>query len=214
MSEVFWKTRLAAAPDVIGKKLNLSTGAATIVGVMPDEFDYPLGTEVWVPLLLNPTDGEQRTTHDLSLLGLLKKGVSPHQAATELSSLSARLANAFPGTNADESFALVPLQDLTEGTTNRFITVILGAAGFVLLLACANIGNLQLARATNRLKEIAVRAALGASRYRIARHLLAESLLLSLVAGFLGVFLADWNNYYMKQTFPGWPFASFRVCGL
>ena len=208
ISEVFWKTRLAATPDVIGKKLSFSTGSATIVGVMPDEFDYPLGTEVWLPLLLNPADAQRRATHDLAILGLLKPGVSPRQAAAELASLSARLAAEFPSTNADEAFALIPLQDQTEGTTNRFIAVILGAASFVLLLACANIGNLQLARATNRLKEIAVRAALGASRYQIARHLLAESLLLSIAAGFLGVLLADWNNYYVKQSIPG---LAFRI---
>lgn len=206
VSEAFWRTRLAGARDVIGKKLSLSTGTATIVGVMPDEFDYPLGTEVWLPLLLNPADAQQRTTHDLALLGLLKGGVSQQQAAAELSALSARLANSFPATNADEAFTLAPLQDMTEGTTNRFVLVLLGAAGFVLLLACANIGNLQLARATNRLKEIAVRAALGAGRYQIARHLLAESLLLSSAAGFLGVLLADWNNYYMKQNIPGLAF--------
>ena len=202
VSDAFWKTRLAGAPDVVGRKLPLSTGSATIVGVMPDEFDYPLGTEVWSSLILTPTAAQQRATHNLLLLGLLKDDVSEKQASAELSSISGRLASAFPATNGDEAFQVVALQDLTEGTTNRFVSIILAAAGFVLLLACANIGNLQLARATSRQKEIAVRAALGASRFQITRHLLAESLLLSIIAGCLAVFLADWNNVYTKQNIP------------
>ena len=202
VSEAFWKTRLAGAPDVIGRKLALSTGTATIIGVMPDEFDYPLGTEVWSSLLLTPSDAQKRGTHDILLLGLLREDVREKQAAAELSSISNRLAATFPATNADEAFHIIALKDLTEGTTNRFVSVILAAAGFVLLLACANIGNLQLARATSRQKEIAVRAALGASRFQITRHLLAESLLLSVIAGCLAVFLADWNNVYTKQNIP------------
>jgi putative ABC transport system permease protein len=202
VSDAFWKTRLAGAPDVLGKSLTLSTGTVTIVGVMPDQFDYPLGTEVWSPLVLTPAESQQRNTHSLQLLGLLKPGATLNQAAAEVSSLSTRLASAYPATNSNEAFTVIPLQDLTEGTTNRFVSVILGAACFVLLLACANIGNLQLARATNRQKEIAVRAALGASRFQIARGLLAESLLLSVLAGFLAVLLADWNNVYTKQNIP------------
>jgi putative ABC transport system permease protein len=202
VSEAFWKTRLGGASDVLGRHISLSTGSATIVGVMPDEFDYPLGTDIWSPLILTPSETQQRSSHDLLLLGLLKPDVSAGQASLEASSIANRLATDYPATNADETFTVVPLRDLTEGITNRFVSVILGAAGFVLLLACANIGNLQLARATHRQKEMAVRAALGASRVQIARHLIAESLLLSTIAGCLGVLLADWNNFYTKQNIP------------
>jgi len=202
VSEAFWKTRLAGAPDVVGKHLSLASGDVTIAGVMPDNFDYPLGTEIWSPLVLSPSETQQRSVHDLLLLGRLKPGVTGRQAASEVSALAARLAADYPATNGDESFNLIPLRDLSEVITGRFVTVILGAAGFVLLLACANIGNLQLARATHRQKEIAVRAALGATRFQIARHLLAESLLLSIIAGGLGVLLADWNNVYSKQNIP------------
>jgi putative ABC transport system permease protein len=208
VSEAFWKTRLAGAPGVIGMRLPLASGTATIAGVMPDSFDFPLGTELWTPLVLTPLDAQQRSAHDLLILGLLKSGVSMQQSTLELSSVAARLAEAYPASNGGKAFTVVPLRDLTEGTTNRFLTVILFAAGFVLLLACANIGNLQLARTTHRQKEIAVRAALGASRLQIARHLLAESLLLSVAAGFLGVVLADWNNFYVKQNIPA--LATFR----
>ena len=154
---------------------------------MPDDFDYPLGTEIWSPLNLTPAEAQQRSAHDLLLVGLLKRHVSASQASLEASSIANHLASDYPTTNANETFTVVPLRDLTEGITNRFVAVILGAAGFVLLLACANIGNLQLARATHRQKEMAVRAALGASRFQIARHLVAESLLLTTVAGCLGV---------------------------
>jgi putative ABC transport system permease protein len=200
VSDTFWKARLGGTPDVIGKRLTLSTGTVSVVGVMPDEFDYPLGTEIWTSLILNPAQSQERSTHDLGLIGLLKPGITAKQAEAEASSISKRLAAAYPSSNGDEAFQIVALQDSIDGTTDRFVMVLLSAAGFVLLLACANIGNLQLARATNRRKEIAVRAALGASRFQIARHLLAESLILSCVAGCLAVILADWNNVYMKQN--------------
>ena len=202
ISEAFWKTRLAGSRAVIGQRLPLAGGGATIIGVMPDDFDYPLGTEIWSPLVFTPVETQQRTVHNLHVLGLLRSDTSLAQAGFEAKSIGGRLADEFPATNAEEAFNVVPLRDLTEGTTNRFVGVILGSAGFVLLLACANIGNLQLARAANRQKEIAVRAALGASRFQIARQLLAETLLLSVAAGFLGVMLADWNNYYTKQNIP------------
>jgi putative ABC transport system permease protein len=202
VSDSFWKTRLASSPEVIGRTLNLAQGSFTITGVMPDNFDYPLGTEVWSPLVLTPAEAQQRSVHDLLLLGLLKPGVAASQANSEAAAIAARLASEHPATNRDRSFDVIPLREFSEGVTNRFLSVILSTAGFVLLLACANIGNLQLARAAGRRKEIAVRAALGAGRFQIARHLLAESLLLSIAAGGLGVILADWNNVYSKQNIP------------
>ena len=202
VSEAFWKARLAASTDVIGRRIHLSTGQATIVGVMPDNFDYPLGTEIWSPLVLPPTAQQERSVHDLLLIGLLKPGASSDQASAEVASVAARLAAQYPATNAHRRFTVVPLVNLTEGITNRFVGVILASAAFVLLLACANIANLQLARAVNRRKEIAVRTALGASRAQIVRLLLAESLLLSVAAGGLGVLIADWNNFYTKQNIP------------
>jgi len=202
VSEAFWKARLGGAADVIGQRLQLSGGSSTIVGVMPDRFDYPLGTEIWSPLLFTPAEKQQRSVHNLLLLGLLKPGVTASQARAEFASIGARLAAQYPATNEGRGFNVIPIVDLTEGITNRFVSVILCSACFVLLLACANIANLQLARAVNRQKEIAVRTALGAKPWQIARLLLAESLLLSAAAGLLGVFMADWNNFYTKQNIP------------
>ena len=160
VSEAFWKTRLASSPDVLGHTLHLSQGSFNIVGVMPDNFDYPLGTEIWSPLLLTPADRQQRSVHDLLLVGLLKPGVAASQANSEAAAIATHLAAEYPATNRDRSFTVIPVRDLSEGVTDRFVAVILCTAGFVLLLACANIGNLQLARAAGRRKEIAVRAAL------------------------------------------------------
>jgi putative ABC transport system permease protein len=202
VSEAFWKARLGSAADVIGSRLQLSGGSSTVVGVMPDRFDYPLGTEIWSPLLFTPAEKQQRSVHNLLLLGLLKPGVTAGQAKAEFASVGARLAAQYPATNDGRSFDVIPIVDLTEGITNRFVSVILCSACFVLLLACANIANLQLARAVNRQKEIAVRTALGAKPWQIARLLLAESLLLSAAAGLLGVSMADWNNFYTKQNIP------------
>jgi predicted permease len=202
VSDAFWKSRLGSSPDAIGSRLRLSGGSSIVVGVMPDSFDYPLGTEIWSPLVFTPAEKQQRSVHNLTLLGLLKSGATPSQAKSEAASVAARLAAQYPTTNGDRSFDVVPLIDLTDGVTNTFVGIILCCAGFVLLLACANIANLELARAVNRQKEMAVRTALGANRFRIARLLLAESLLLSTAGGLLGVLMADWYNFYAKQDIP------------
>ena len=141
VSNAFWKTRLAGAPDVLGRRLPLATGTATIIGVMPDNFDFPLGTEVWSPLVLSPKESQQRSTHNLFLLGLLKSGVATRQADADVLSISARLAAAYPATNRDEAFTVIPLRDLTDGVTTRFIFVILGRRRF-----CAPAGLRQYSR--------------------------------------------------------------------
>jgi putative ABC transport system permease protein len=167
---------------------------------MPDSFDYPLGTQLWSPLTLAPTEEHERDAHSLMVLGLLKPGVTAAEAGAEASTIASRLEHEYPKTNQDRSMLVTPLRDMTDQVTDRFVTTLLGAAGFVLLLACANIGNLQLARATNREREIAVRAALGASRFEIARQLFTESVLISAAAGVVGLLLASWNNDLMKSS--------------
>lgn len=202
VSQGFWKSHLGASPDVIGKSISLSREKYTVIGVMPDDFDYPLLTDIWSPLILSSAEKHQRGARDLMVLGLLKDNVSVAQARSEAGAVASRLAQHYPGTNEDRSFAVVPLRELTDTVTSHFLLTLLGAAGFVLLLACANIGNLYMARAASRQKEITVRAALGASRFRIARQLLAESVLISAVAGAVGLLLAAWNNDYAKAGIP------------
>ena len=208
VSQGFWKSHLAGSPDAVGKSISLSGEKYTVIGVMPDDFDYPLLTDIWSPLILSPAEQHQRGARDLMVLGLLKKNVSAAQAHSEAAAVAARLAQQYPGTNEDRSMVVVPLRDLTDTVTSHFLLTLLGAAGFVLLLACANIGNLQVARAATRQKEITLRAAIGATRFQIARQLLVETLLISGVAGGIGLLLAGWNNDYAKA---GIPTAALRI---
>jgi putative ABC transport system permease protein len=198
VSEAFWKSHLASAPDAIGKSISLGGQKYTVIGVMPDEFDFPLTTELWAPLILEPAEQHDRAIHNLTGVALLRANVTVAQARAETAAIASRLAQQYPKTNEGRNLQVAPLTELTEDVTNHFIVTLLGAAGFVLLLACTNVANLQLARAASRQREMAVKAALGASRFQIARQLIAESLLISIAAGLLGLVLASWNNDFMK----------------
>lgn len=202
VSEGFWKSNLAGSAHAVGKTISLSGQKYTVIGVMPDNFDYPLSTDIWTPLILTPAERQLRGTHDLMVIGLTKSGVSAAEAGSEAAAMATRVAKLYPGTNEDRNVVVIPLRDLTDTVTNHFLWILLDAAGFVLLLACANIGNLQMARAATRQKEITVRAALGASRFQIARQLLAESILISGLAGAAGLLAASWNNDYAKKGIP------------
>lgn len=202
VSEGFWKGHLAAAPDAAGKSITLDGRAYAIAGVMPDDFDFPLGTDIWAPLIPDPASRHDHATRDLMVIGLLKPNVSAARASAEAGAIAARLAQQYPTTNEGRGMLAAPLREMAEGVTDRFLWTLLGAAGFVLLLACANVGNLHMARAANRRKEMAVRVALGASRFQIARQLLAESVLISAAAGILGLLLASWDNDYGKSHLP------------
>jgi len=202
VSEGFWKSHLAAARDAAGKSITLDGRAYAIAGVMPDDFDFPLGTDIWAPLIPGPAARHDRATHDLMGIGLLKPDVSAARAGAEAAAIAARLAERYPTTNEGRGMLTAPLRDLAEGVTSHFVWTLLGASGFVLLLACANVGNLHMARAANRRKEMAVRVALGASRFQIARQLLAESVLISAAAGVLGLLLASWDSDRTMSQLP------------
>jgi predicted permease len=212
VSNGFWKSHLAASHDVIGKPLSLGGQNFTVVGVMPDSFDFPLGTELWIPLKLEPAALNERASHDLSVLALLKNGTSIARAQSEAQGVALRLASAFPSFNQDHRFLVRTLSSEADHVTDRFIETLVACAFFVLLLACANIGNLQLARAVNRQKEIAVRTALGASLRQVARQLLTETILLALMAAPVGLLLAGWYNDIGKADIP--PIALRLVSGL
>jgi putative ABC transport system permease protein len=212
LSHGFWQRYLGADSGIIGKSLLLNGQPFTVVGVMPAEFDFPVGAEAWAPLDLNPTERANRSNHYLQVLGSLKPGVSASQAQADLGAIADRLAREYPETNAGHSLRVTGVvDDLTQGS-KQFIAVLMGAAFFVLLLACANVANLQLARATVRQKEIAVRRALGAGRWQIARQLLVESLLVALLGGSAGLLLAAWGIDSTRSTLP--PFIIQHVAGL
>jgi putative ABC transport system permease protein len=192
VSHGFWTSRLASDPSAIGKTVSLNGSAYAIVGVMPEEFNFPLETEMWVPLVLTPAERQDRGAHSISILGRLKPGVSVDQARAEVATLAHQLASEHRDTNENRSFQTVPLLALVDSYSARFLLTLLVTAGFVLLLACANVANLLLVRLADRQREIAIRSAMGASRARIVTQLLVESAVIALVSGAIGLDFAAW----------------------
>jgi putative ABC transport system permease protein len=202
VSDAFWKSQLASVADPLGRTISLDTRTYTVIGVMPEEFDFQLGTELWTPLALSPQEKSNRERTDLYVYGRLKPDTSMEQARSEITSLSAELERRYPKTNRGHGVMINPLSESIDEVTGRFTIILLGAATFVLLLACANVANLQLARSTARQREIGLRAALGASRFRIARELLTESVVIGILGGSVRMLLANWDLHVTKATIP------------
>jgi putative ABC transport system permease protein len=193
ISERLWRTRLHGDASLLGKQLRINGVATPIVGVMPKGFDPLLSnTDLWLPAAFTPEQLADYDNHYLDVIGRLKPGVSLGQAQAELTVIAERLAKAHPVDDKDRTFHVEPLTTALLGDQRSSLRMMLGAVGCLLLIVCANIANLQLARARNREREIAMRAALGASPNRIVRQLLAENVVLGLAGGVLGVFLAYW----------------------
>jgi putative ABC transport system permease protein len=188
-----WKSRYGSDPAVIGHPIKINTLVATIVGVMAPDMKFPFNNDIWVPVsMLPPTMMEsKRGVRSFQVMARLSSGVTLAQARAEVESISARLAHDFPDTNKDVKPSLTTYNERVTGPQIPLIFwSLMGAVAFVLLIACANVANLLLARSAQRSREIAVRVSLGASRWRIVRQLLAESLLLAIVSALLGLLLA------------------------
>jgi len=195
LSEGFWERRFGRDPSVVGRPLSLSGESFTVIGVMPGSFHGSLRqVDVFTPLLrLEGRIGgeDNRGNHPgIYVVGRLKPSVTEEQARTEVVALARRLAEQHPNTNARQSMTLEPLHEAVVGEMRPALMLLLGAVAFVLLIACANVANLLLARAAHREKEIAIRIAMGAKRGRLVRQLLTESVLLSLAGGVVGILLA------------------------
>jgi putative ABC transport system permease protein len=212
LSQGFWNQKLGADPSIVGKPLLLDEEEYTVIGVMPADFDFPVGAEAWAPLDLDPAEQADRSGHYLRVIGRLKAGVSPYQAQADLDAIAARLAKQYPVTNATHGVRVLGLAEDFTSDSPPLLQVLMGSAVFVLLLACANVANLQLARASTREKEIAVRLALGAGRRRIVRQLLVESVLLAILGGGVGVLLAAWGLDLALRSIP--PFFLQHVPGV
>ena len=208
LSENLWRSRFGSSPALIGQSITLDMRTFTVVGILPASFRYPDGAppqDVWIPIAQDPLFGpriSQSGVPVLSGIARLKPDVSLARAQAEMNTLSARLAKEFPEVDSGLTLRIEPYRQFVVGNVKSALLILLGAVGLVLLIACANLANLLLSRATSREKEIAVRIALGAGRARVVRQLLTESALLGLLGGLAGLLLASTGLWSLRSFIP------------
>jgi putative ABC transport system permease protein len=194
LGHALWEQRYASDPNIVGKNVKVDGKNYTVVGVMAKGFDYPMPAEAWIPLSFDTKGRLRRDDRSLFVLGRLAPGVSFAEGAAEMKAIAQRQTETYPDTN--RGFVLRPMelrQFVTGDLTRQYTLMLMGAVAFVLLIACANVANVQFARVTGRIGEFAVRTAMGGSRWRLVRQLLIESILLSTGGAVLGLFLAQWD---------------------
>ncbi|HEY0364848.1 MAG TPA: ABC transporter permease, partial [Pyrinomonadaceae bacterium] len=207
-----WQRRFGGDPNILDKTITINSIVRRVIGVMPERFNFPKGAEVYAPIQMTPELMKSRGNHGYYVIGRLKSSASITSAQAEIDNISARLEQQFPETNKGWGATVFPIGADTVRTYDTALWVMMAAVGFVLLIACANVANLMLARASGRQREIAVRTALGASRWRIVRQLLTESVIVALIGGALGILIGFWgidalragNPADAAKFAPGW----------
>jgi putative ABC transport system permease protein len=199
LSHNLWVRRFGAKPDVIGRTIALNTRSHTVIGVMPPGFKFPKVAALWVPM--PPVVGE-RTDHGWSAIARLKPGVTLEQAQSDMTAVARHIEEQNPVTNEGLGVKLIPLREGLAGDYRKALLILMGVVGLVLLIACVNVANLLLARASARAKEVAIRTALGAGRWRIFGQLLTESLVLGMMGGALGLMPAFWGLDLLLAAIP------------
>jgi len=209
VSDTLWQRRFGSDPSLVGKPITLDGRNFTVIGIAPPGFQYPDKTELWVPplrlvpeLYLNQDVTQTRGMGYLAAIALLKPGVTLPQAAAEMETITTRLRQQYPDTNNRRFNRVVSLHEHLIGDTNKVLWLLLGAVTFVLLIGCANVANLLLASGASRQKEMAIRTALGASRWRVMRQLFTESTILALTGGAAGLLIAFWGLAAITKLLP------------
>ncbi len=202
ISHGLWKRAFASNPNIIGQTISLNARNYTVIGVMPADFQYYRPVEIWSPLAFTPQEATRRAPGNLIVAGRLKQNVTLEQAQSQMTTIARRLEQQYPQANTGLNIPLISLHEHLMGPMRPALFVLLAAVIFVLMIACANVANLLLARAAARQKEIAIRLALGAGRFRIIRQLLTESILLGLLGGIVGLVLAFWGLRFLDASIP------------
>jgi putative ABC transport system permease protein len=203
LSYGLWRQHFGADPQILGKVFRLSGKSYTVIGVAKKDFNFPAGVDIWIPLVLTPTDQQDRKNHNLITFGMLNENVSLPAALAEFTAVDNRAKYRYPDEEKGWDVKMIPIRNfVATDLTDRFALLLLGAVTFVLLIACANVANLQFARATSRQKEIAIRSAMGASRMKITRQLLTESVLLSMSACLFGIVFAELGIQLLRFYMP------------
>jgi putative ABC transport system permease protein len=203
ISHAFWQNRLSSNPSLIGQPLKLNGKNYTLTGVLPADFEFNGETDIFVPLGLNADKMMDRGSHPgIYVVGRLKQGLTIEQARASMANVTSNLGQQYPESNAGNSAVVISLYEDTVGNIRTPFLILLGAVALVLLIACANVANLLLARSATRQKEMAIRGAVGATRSRLVRQLLTESVLLSLAGGLLGLLIAVWGIKMLMTLTP------------
>jgi putative ABC transport system permease protein len=203
LSYGLWQRRFGGSEGIVGQQIDLGGVSYTVIGVLPQSFQFAMRpADLWLPYQPTQNQLTRRFLHGTNLIARLKPGVTAAQANGELSLIASRIEQQYKESHAGTALKLIPLQEQVVGQVKPILMILLGAVGFVLLIACANVANLLLTRSLTRQKEVGIRVALGASRWRVVRQLLTESVLLSLAGGVVGLLLAYWGTTALVSMLP------------